>query len=1132
MKAAANGDDIGDGWFTSLSRACRLQSSDDGQQTGTLFDGCFQKINRKVSNAFGCGGEPLDGFNRAGHTTLVAGKHKTRRHSMHAEDNVADLTFDLPSISEGYRVIDGQSLGVLKLAIHKHSHQRRAICPLSKRVILEAHPGGATVAKEEVMKRLQTLLKLDHVNVLALHEACEDAKNLYLIYDWPEGGLLLRHLTQYHGDVTEAHMASVFREVLGALAAAARFKLYHHDWSLMCLFLGYKNRFSPLKVFGIGLAGAMLPLVTNRSHSRSNKHFYCSPELFEEQYALMTHKKLHACDIWSVGTLLYTMFSGRPPFCGGKHNEVVEKIKKRHWAFGAEFDTLSRESKDVIEKMLDRGWETRPSASSILGHPFLGLEIGNKRKQGGVVGQDTLSKLDHFARETHCKQTLARLLADLGLQESAYSDLEDQFKNLDLDGNGVVEVTELEELSGKLGEMDGATIATIITACDRNGNGTIDISEFVAAIVLELESKDEKLLMRAFDQMDMNRDARITKGEIFRVLRQYSGTLETADVSNFVGEIDKDADQKIDYNEFKMLFPHIREKDEAIKARIRGCQLTKETQKKTWNTLLAKLDNFLRKLRLAAIKITLESVRIKQKGGQVSYPHIAQKVKKLEKVLSEFAEKGEKKQNQAQLIAKELNAKHLTGLALINTSLQDGDRDGHAGEGQRAIASQSAMFVAPQSMFAASQSMTSLTSDLAASPRAGRRGASPREGASPRDGGSPREGSDDGSDRGGSPTAGGNRRGKAEGQRAQEPTVAEPYIKRAMKMPNISNIHMAAEVRRLRKYFWMGSGDGLKHMRTNIYGLQKTEGQQADGTSPRSGGSGGSSPRSSVGSNKSPRSPAGSATDSPRQNASPRAGSPGRGLTPNRSIGVTGPKGIFEKLQADHGFVAWSKSEKQLKECEAAMGFAAGAQEMDIGDELCDLAKVLKHKCLRTWLPWVMLILEEMDKSLDEQKVHLLERQQIHTMGMKLCVQLVERIMFSLMEFILWQEEVLQATWTLEDVCPVPPASKRVLPFRPGEVEENARTPRDEQDAERLAPDIADPMHTSVVGASTDGEMGAVEGAGSRGESQSQSMHISQMASFATSSKRLTRSVVRSTIKSAEAEKLQQNRTASVKQMP
>merc|ERR1719375_3094152 len=56
-------------------------------------------------------------------------------------------------------------------------------------------------------------------------------------------------------------------------------------------------------------------------------------------------------------------------------------------------------------------------------------------------------------------------------------------------------------------------------------------------------------------------------------------------------------------------------------------------------------------------------------------------------------------------------------------------------------------------------------------------------------------------------------------------------------------------------------------------------------------------------------------------------------------------------------------------------------------------------------------------------------------------------------ELMLWQQEGFGGMFAQEEACSLPPPSRRFLPYRDGEVDDNARTPRDGRDAEDLAPD-------------------------------------------------------------------------------
>jgi len=166
----------------------------------------------------------------------------------------------------------------------------------------------------------------------------------------------------------------------------------------------------------------------------------------------------------------------------------------------------------------------------------------------------------------------------------------------------------------------------------------------------------------------------------------------------------------------------------------------------------------------------------------------------------------------------------------------------------------------------------------------------------------------------------------------------------------------------------------------------------------------------------------------------------------------------------------WTTKEKKLKSAEMAMMIASGPPVDKIGllsaeelrgelrriadalqqeyhlegssaDDLCDLHRLVRCKCVRAWLPPLIVLHEEMLGALDEQKANFQDRRNVFKEGIKFCLQTCERIMFSLTEFLLWQEEGFDAMWTLEDSVTVPPTSKRFLPHRVGEEDPEAATP-------------------------------------------------------------------------------------------
>lgn len=96
---------------------------------------------------------------------------------------------------------------------------------------------------------------------------------------------------------------------------------------------------------------------------------FVAPEVLKRQgYDL-------ACDIWSLGVLLYIMLDGKTPFASSQ-NDSPEMILARIGSGQVDLESgkwkfISSEVKDLIKQMLHIIPQKRPTASQIFRHPWL-----------------------------------------------------------------------------------------------------------------------------------------------------------------------------------------------------------------------------------------------------------------------------------------------------------------------------------------------------------------------------------------------------------------------------------------------------------------------------------------------------------------------------------------------------------------------------------------------------------------------------------------------------------------------------------------------------------------------------------------------------------------------------------------
>ena len=98
----------------------------------------------------------------------------------------------------------------------------------------------------------------------------------------------------------------------------------------------------------------------------------------------------------------------------------------------------------------------------------------------------------------------------------------------------------------------------IVQEADRDGDGKVDLDEFILIVSNKSELLLEENLKKAFDEIDIDKNGTIDKEEMKEAL--YSGKqggkqqfeYGYAFWNKMIEDIDLDGDGKIDYNEFKL----------------------------------------------------------------------------------------------------------------------------------------------------------------------------------------------------------------------------------------------------------------------------------------------------------------------------------------------------------------------------------------------------------------------------------------------------------------------------------------------------------------------------------------------------------------------------------------------------
>mmetsp|Transcript_28161 Transcript_28161/g.84228 ORF Transcript_28161/g.84228 Transcript_28161/m.84228 type:complete len:762 (+) Transcript_28161:61-2346(+) len=282
------------------------------------------------------------------------------------QDRVRPLRHDLhPKIKRtpieneyaiGDEILGDGTFSVCKRAVHKASGTPCAIKIIDK-------------AKRHPEDEIEILFRYGaHPNIVTLREAFDAGDRCYLVTELLEGGELLDMILgaeQLSEAVAKQHIARVFR-VVDYLHTHG---VVHRDLKPSnIMFANHSGSPESIRVADFGFA-KQLTAENGMLMTPCYTANFVAPEVLRRQ----GYDK--ACDIWSLGILLYTMLGGMPPFSASATDDP-ERILRRIEEGSVKFDSaplkkVSAAGKALILGMLHRDPARRLTIREVLAHEWL-----------------------------------------------------------------------------------------------------------------------------------------------------------------------------------------------------------------------------------------------------------------------------------------------------------------------------------------------------------------------------------------------------------------------------------------------------------------------------------------------------------------------------------------------------------------------------------------------------------------------------------------------------------------------------------------------------------------------------------------------------------------------------------------
>ncbi|XP_067142677.1 calcium/calmodulin-dependent protein kinase type II alpha chain-like isoform X8 [Centruroides vittatus] len=228
--------------------------------------------------------------------------------------------------------------------------------------------------------------KLNHTNIVRLHDSIQEEGYHYLIFDLVTGGELFEDIVarEYYSEADASHC---IQQILESVHHCHQNNVVHRDLKPENLLLASKAKGAAVKLADFGLA-IEVQGEQQAWYGFAGTPGYLSPEVLKKD----SYGK--PVDIWACGVILYILLVGYPPFWDEDQHRLYAQIKAGAYDYPSpEWDTVTPEAKNLINSMLTVNPAKRITATEALKHPWI---CQRERVASTLHRQETVECLKKF----------------------------------------------------------------------------------------------------------------------------------------------------------------------------------------------------------------------------------------------------------------------------------------------------------------------------------------------------------------------------------------------------------------------------------------------------------------------------------------------------------------------------------------------------------------------------------------------------------------------------------------------------------------------------------------------------------------------------------------------------------------
>ncbi|TID26171.1 hypothetical protein CANINC_002866 [Pichia inconspicua] len=263
------------------------------------------------------------------------------------------------------------SFGTVRKAIQKSTGREVAV-----KIILKSRLHGHL---EVVEREIKLLSSVSHPHIVELIDSFQTKHNFYIVTQLATGGELFDRLVK-KTSFTESDACNIIYQMLDAIAYLHERNIVHRDIKPENVLYLTPEDDSPIVLadFGVSKEVNDSPDGSGKLTGVAGSFGYIAPEIYAGEgygdlYGLGKGGYTLSCDIWSLGVVAYTLIGGYSPIRSQTPQDFLEEVRTNNFVVFHEkyWSGISEEAKDFIIKSLDIDNRRRPSAASLLEHPWI-----------------------------------------------------------------------------------------------------------------------------------------------------------------------------------------------------------------------------------------------------------------------------------------------------------------------------------------------------------------------------------------------------------------------------------------------------------------------------------------------------------------------------------------------------------------------------------------------------------------------------------------------------------------------------------------------------------------------------------------------------------------------------------------